>query len=204
MTRSKLTKHPMYSQIRRELSALRGREGARDILTRAQKHYAHCASLCADASKGERSHLKRTILPTAAIYKALLETDPENALTQADTVMTKLCAQGGRAMGVVLRLPGMKAGFMRLLPKLAKKQFGPECGFAFENFRGDQNALQMDMTACPYCRYSQRFGCPELTEVFCRSDFAVYGNLPGIQFLRTQTLGTGGSLCDFRFLRKPN
>ena len=62
--------------------------------------------------------------------------------------------------------------------------------------------LKMDMTACPYCRFATLFGCPELTPVFCESDFATYGDLPGIRFLRTQTLGTGGDRCDFQFIRE--
>ena len=33
------------------------------------------------------------------------------------------------------------------------------------------------------------------------SDFATYGNLSGIVFERTQTIGTGGNLCDFKFSR---
>lgn len=60
----------------------------------------------------------------------------------------------------------------------------------------------MDITTCPYCRYAKSLGCPELMSVFCDSDFATYGNLPGIKFKRSQTLGTGGSYCDFRFIRE--
>ena len=51
----------------------------------------------------------------------------------------------------------------------------------------------MDMTACPYCRYAKKLNCPELMPIFCDSDFATYGNLPGIRFERTQTIGTGGN-----------
>lgn len=39
-------------------------------------------------------------------------------------------------------------------------------------------------------------------QVFCDSDFATYGNLPGIKFERTQTLGSGGQCCDFKFIRE--
>ncbi|MBQ8603343.1 MAG: L-2-amino-thiazoline-4-carboxylic acid hydrolase [Oscillospiraceae bacterium] len=38
-----------------------------------------------------------------------------------------------------------------------------------------------------------------MTHNFCDSDIYCYGNLPGIKFERTQTLGTGGSCCDFSF-----
>jgi hypothetical protein len=44
-------------------------------------------------------------------------------------------------------------------------------------------------------------GCPELTKIFCENDERVYGNLPGLKFERTGTLGKGAKRCDF-YLRK--
>ena len=136
-----------------------------------------------------------------ALYKALLEIDRENALASAHTVMMNLCEIGGAIVGGMMKLPGMKSVFMWLLPKMAVKMFGPSCGFQFENYKVSKRMLKMDMTACPYCHYAKLFGCPELTFVFCNSDFVTYGNLPGIKFERTQILGTGGSCCDFKFTR---
>lgn len=199
---SKLTKHAMYRVLHRELAKLYGEDTTSRILVLAEGHYADCAGLCADAPKGEWTHLNNTILPTVSIYKALLEIDPEQALPSAHTVMMHVCEIGEAALRGMLKLPGMKAAFLWLLPKLANKMFGPSCGFRFENYQVSKRALKMDMTACPYCRYAKRFGCPELMPVFCDSDFATYGSLPGIQFRRTQTLGTGGECCDFRFSRE--
>ena len=197
-----LTKNPMYRLIRRELVKLYGEETTGRIIPMAEKHYGECAAICADAPEGEWVHLNNTILPTVSIYRALLEADPENALTSAHAVMMNVCEVGGAFMRGLLKLPGMKSVFMWFLPKLANKMFGSSCGFQFENYEVSKDALKMDMTACPYCRYAVLFGCPELTYVFCDSDFATYGNLPGIEFRRTQTLGTGGKCCDFRFSRE--
>ncbi len=58
--------------------------------------------------------------------------------------------------------------------------------------------FRMDITACPYCRYFRELGCPELTEIYCENDDRVYGNLPGLKFERTGTLGKGAERCDFR------
>lgn len=196
-----LTKNFKFRFIHKELVKLYGEEAAGRIAARAQKHYADCVLLCQDAPKGERMHLDNTILPTVSIYKALLETDPENALSSAHTVMMNMCALGGAFLRGMLRIPGMASVFMRLLPKMAVNMFGPSCGFQFENYGAGSHGLKMDMTACPYCRYAKLLGCPELMPVFCDSDFATYGGLPGIQFQRTQTLGTGGECCDFRFIK---
>ena len=35
----------------------------------------------------------------------------------------------------------------------------------------------------------------------CRADIINYGNLPYIDFIRTQTLCQGGDCCDFDFVR---
>lgn len=200
--KSGLTRNAMYRFIERELVRLYGEETASRVIALAQGHYDDCMLLCKSAPKGEWLHLNNTILPTVSIYKALLEMDPAHALSSAHTVMMNVCEKSGAVMRRALKLPGMKSVFMWLIPKAAVKMFGPDCGFRFEHFEARKDVVKMDMVACPYCRYAELFGTPELTFVFCDSDFAVYGNLPGIVFERTQTLGTGGTRCDFRFARQ--
>lgn len=190
-------KHLIY--IKRELLKIYGKEKTDIIISAAKKHHRDCLLLCSDASDGERMHLENTILPTVSFYKALLESDSENALTNTTAILISLCEKGGAALGVVLKFPGMKSFFMKTLSKMATKMFGRECGFDYINFQTGKNCLQMDMTMCPYLKYADLFKVPELSPLFCESDFATYGNLPGISFTRTETLGTGGSRCDFRF-----
>ena len=57
----------------------------------------------------------------------------------------------------------------------------------------------MDITACPYNRYFTELGVPELTKIFCINDECAYGDIPGLEFIRTQTLGKGGEKCDFLY-----
>ena len=200
--KSKLTKNRKFGFIRNGLVKRYGEETTAKIVALAEKHYAACEKLCEGATEGEWEHLSGTILPTVAVYKALLEVDSDHALTHANDIMMELCEKGGAAVGKLMKLPGMKSLFMWLLPKMAVRMFGPSCGFQFENYEASKGMLKMDMTACPYCRYAQHLGCPELMPVFCDSDFATYGNLPGIRFERTQTLGMGGERCDFKFVRE--
>ena len=60
------------------------------------------------------------------------------------------------------------------------------------------------MLVCPYFETCKKYGCPELTRFFCKSDDITYGNLhPRLVWHRTQILGTGGECCDFRlFIRE--
>ncbi len=187
--------------IRRRLIKIYGKEKTVIIVELAQKHYQECLALCKDASKGERTHLEDTILPTTVVYKALLEVDSENALKNTNDIIINLCEMGGSILDNMLKIPGMTAVFMKLLPKMALKLFGRECGFDYINFEASSDMMQMDMTMCPYVKYAKRFQVDELMPVFCNSDFATYGNLSKISFRRIETLGTGGSKCDFKFVR---
>ena len=64
----------------------------------------------------------------------------------------------------------------------------------YPNKKGE---YRMDITQCPYNRYFAELGCPELTKIFCGNDDRVYGDLPGLEFIRTGTLGRGADKCDF-------
>lgn len=197
-----LRKNNKYPFIRRALKKRYDKAALADVLRRAESHYTALAAKCADATPGEWTHLNNTILPTAAVYTALLETDPANALAVIHEALISLCRMGNRMMQVILRIPGMKGLFMRMLPDMATSLFGRECGFDYTNFSADEKHLAMDTTFCPYCKYAQLLGVEALMPTFCESDFATYGGLPGIRFTRTQTLGTGGDRCDFRFVRE--
>ena len=197
-----LRKNTKYPFIRHALAKRYDKAALTDILRRAENHYAALSAQCEGATPGEHFHLDNTILPTAAIYKALLEVDSANALAVTHEALISLCQTGNRMMRLILRVPGMKGLFMRLLPKMALKMFGRESGFDYTNFHADKAHLTMDTTVCPYCKYARLLGVEALMPTFCESDFATYGGLPGIRFERTQTLGTGGSCCDFRFIRE--
>ena len=197
-----LRKNAKYPFIRRTLAKKYDKTALAVILDKAEAHYNTLAARCTSATPGEWTHLEGTILPTAAVYKALLDTDAANALAVTHGAIIDLCRTGNRVMQVILRIPGMKALFMRLLPKMALSMFGRECGFDYTGYHADKALLEMDMTVCPYCKYARQLGVEALMPTFCESDFATYGNLPGIRFARTTTLGTGGDKCDFRFIRE--
>ena len=187
--------------INSQLEKIYGKEKTTVIVKLAQKHYQECKALCKDASKGEWTHLEDTILPTTAVYKALLEADKENALSITNDIIMDLCEKAGSILNTMLKVPVMPAVFMKVLPKMAVKLFGRECGFDYINFEANGDRMQMDMTMCPYVKYAKRFRVEELMSVFCNSDFATYGSLDKITFRRIETLGTGGSKCDFKFVR---
>ena len=197
-----LRKNVKYPFIRRILAKKYDKAALRRILDGAETHYAALSARCEGATSGEWFHLNNTILPTAAVYKALLDTDADHALAVTHEAVLSLCRMGNRMMRFILRIPGMKGLFMRLLPKMALGMFGRDCGFDYTHYAADSTRLEMDVTICPYCKHAVLLGVEALLPTFCESDFATYDDLPGIRFRRTQTLGSGGSCCDFRFVRE--
>ena len=62
----------------------------------------------------------------------------------------------------------------------------------------EKGCFRMDIIECPYNKYLTEQGCPELNILFCENDVHSYGNLPGLKFTRTKTIGAGDELCDFK------
>jgi hypothetical protein len=56
----------------------------------------------------------------------------------------------------------------------------------------------MDIVQCLCNKYLTKQGCPELNVLFCKNDIHAYGNLSGLRFTRTRTIGAGDDLYDFK------
>ena len=167
--------------------------------------YARSAELFAEnenAPKALFTHLKQ-ILPCIAFYESLLKItgDREKALAFFDkwafVEIEKMVGPARRIMAL---------GFYKKMPdmcdKMLDKLFGAEAGFESRAVP-DAPKFARDMTVCPYFETCKKYGCPELTQFFCKSDDITYGNLhPNLVWGRTQTLGTGGECCDFRLYLK--
>lgn len=151
---------------------------------------------------GEHAHTDNFIFPSAAVYLTLLESEQrEQAYSVIENAATVYTTKAGRALAGLMRLPGMKGLFIRMWDSLTKKKFGEDCGFQNVFYPKRKNEYRMDVVVCPYVRYFTELGCPELTRIYCANDDRVYGHLPGLEFKRSGTLGTGAARCDF-YLRK--
>ena len=66
----------------------------------------------------------------------------------------------------------------------------------------EKNSFSVTMHRCFWNDTYNEYGCPEVCQFACACDDITYGDLKHIAYHRTQTLGTGGSCCDFRFEKK--
>ena len=153
-------------------------------------------------SKGEHSHTDNYIFPAAAIYLTLKETMGQKAAYDViESSAIGMTTNAGKKLAGLMMLPGMKNLFVKIWDPMTRKMFGPNNGFKNVFYPKTKDEFRMDIVSCPYCRYFMELGCPELTKIYCENDNRVYGNLPGLEFKRTGTLGTGADRCDF-YLRK--
>ena len=148
--------------------------------------------------KGVRIHTDNFIFPSAAIYLTVREAvGNEAAFGMIENAAVTHCEPMGRKLSGLMKVPWMPGLFIRIWDPMTKKVFGPGNGFRNVFYPKRKNEFRMDVTVCPYCRYFGELGCPELTKIFCENDDRIYGNLPGLIFERTGTLGKGAERCDF-------
>ena len=184
--------------IRAEMDKALPKEQSDRLWQKASDRLAEILDRYSSLPKGLRFHTHRYIFPAAAVYLTLKEgIGKEMAYRIIEDAVIANTEPMGRKIAGMMRIPGMPALFLRIWDPLTKRMFGTENGFKNVYYPKKKNEYRMDITACPYCRFFAELGCPELTKIYCENDDRVYGNLPGIKFERTGTLGKGADRCDF-------
>ena len=149
-------------------------------------------------SDGVRFHTENKIFPAAAIYLTLKESiGQDDAYRVMEEATFKTADAAAKKLSALLRLPGMRSLFVKAWDPLTRKMFGENSGFQNVFYPKKKGEYRMDVVSCPYNRYFTELGCPELTKSSCGADDHVYGDLPGLKFERTTTIGRGGKRCDF-------
>lgn len=151
-----------------------------------------------DLPKGVHLHTDNKILPMAAVYLTVKEAvDPGTTYKIVENAAIRKCKGIEETLRRLMKLPGMRSLFIKIWDPLTQKVFGQSSGFQNTFYPKRKGEYRMDVIACPYSRYLTELGCPELTKIFCENDERIYGNLPGIRFERTGTIGKGADRCDF-------
>lgn len=196
---------PYLDVGQRVLAEKRGKVKAALLAARAQARYdelyAHRPRFHHPAL---RQHLEESILPGLALYQTLREEsdDQEAVLAEIDRILAALVERSGRRqlVQVMGRLPDPFA-ILRIVNRWAMKRVYPPEGWRFEWVEDSDQRIAYDARECFYLNVLTAYGAPELTAHFCAVDDLLFGDLPGIAWERTKTLGRGDDRCDFRFRR---
>ena len=188
-------KAPMRAEVEKHLP----KDEADALWRQAEEKLAALMTQYADLPKGMRFHTESRIFPSAAIYLTFKERLGEKtAYSVVENAAIELTDNLGKKLARMMRLPGMRSLFVRIWDPLVRKVFGENNGFRNAFYPKKKGEYRMDVLACPYQKYFTELGCSELTRIYCENDERTYGNLPGIVFERTGTLGKGARRCDFR------
>lgn len=186
---------------KKEIEASFTAEETSELWKTAENYYRQLLSENAQVPKEIAVHTNENIFPAIAVYKAVQGKYPEKAMEILEKGAAKVSEKSGRMLSKMLKIPGFKSIFMKIFSLGVKTTFGEKAGFSYRFISDTSRDLEFDMLKCPYTDYCKKYGCEELTHIFCKNDEYAYGNLPGIKFIRTETIGTGGSCCDFKFKR---
>lgn len=187
---------------RAELEALLGRFRSEEVLRTAEQVFDALLSKYPDLLREEKAHACSNIFPAIAFYRSFQCHNIEPAMEILEKGAADIARKKGRSYAAAVKFPGMKNIFLKMFSVGVNKSFGDSANFSHEVIANNKNAFEFNITKCPYQKYCEMEGCPELTHIFCKNDEYTYGSLPGISFIRTKTLGTGGDLCDFKFRRE--
>lgn len=107
------------------------------------------------------------------------------------------------------KIPAMKklashGWFVRMLKITMPIKFGNTVGYGWDvEFPKCPNDTYSLIThTCIYHDIFSKYGMPELTAVFCEVDDFMYSELPRAQFIYTQQIGRGGTMCDYTFKKR--
>lgn len=190
--------------IKAEIEQILSKEQSDALWRKATAQLDQLLQRYADLPAGVHAHTDTYILPSAAIYLTakgyMTEQQAYAVIEQAAIANT---ARYGKMLANMMKLPFMRDLFIRMWDPMTKKRFGKDSGFQNRFYPKKKGEYRMDILACPYCRYFTELGCFELTKIFCENDERGYGNLPGLIFERTGTLGKGAGCCDFCIRKAP-
>lgn len=144
--------------------------------------------------------LTQTILPRIALYQALQKT----GFSQEDVfrhmrkyMMDKVAAKKHSSTAKMELVPGFYAIYSKVFLKIMRTTDLQE-----STQKAGKNYFDITITKCLWHTACVENGCAELCSLFCDVDDVTYGGLKKISFSRTQTLGYGGSCCDFHLFKK--
>lgn len=150
-----------------------------------------------DIPQGEHYHTDSIIFPKAAMYLAMKEKIGEDALVIIEEFGKEYAMRIGKKLASITKTRFMSKVFMKIFGHMSKSKFGNANGFEQKFYEGNSAKVQFDILQCPYKKYFALCGCSEISSFSCDSDVYCYGNLPHVEFKRTETLSKGGNRCDF-------
>ena len=160
----------------------------------------NCINSLSGKSESQTKMLIGTILPRIALYKALMADKKYSERAYEITrkyLIEVVGAEKHRETSNMEKVPFFYEIYSRAFLKIMKKT-----DLQKSTAKLGDGYYDVTITDCLWHNACVENGCEELCRAFCEVDDVNYGNLSKLGFSRTQTLGMGGSCCDFHFYKK--
>ncbi|MBQ8641988.1 MAG: L-2-amino-thiazoline-4-carboxylic acid hydrolase [Clostridia bacterium] len=191
-----------FKNIKKDLVQRYGREAAARIWEKAGANLEELCGRYAHLPGKVKVHTDGNMFRNAAVYMAIKEEYPADALEILESGVEREGRRVAKILSILLHIPGMKRVMLFVFAKMLDSMFGEEAGFQCTKHCVSKNEVRFDVNRCPYCKYLTEIGCPEIIRFSCEVDDWIYGDLPGLAYSRTGTLGKGADRCDFCLKRK--
>jgi len=189
-----------HTRLAKDLS----REAADRLILRAEVHYHNLMagnSLIQSITPNMDKELHDLIYPVLAMYRAMLEEDPNQglALEKLEILMKEDFFRGlGKGIGFLDFLPDPFQVIRPVLRRMTQSQYPPGFQVVVED---DRNCFAINAIRCFKLEVLTDLNAGELTGLYCKTDDWLSAKLPKIHWSRTKTLAQEHDMCDFRWSR---
>ncbi len=172
------------------------------IIRAAQRHHQTFNSTALSPNKQTRQIQQQRILPVAALYQALVEVTGDQKQAYAITeTLVKASFFRVQLFGIRM-LNYLPDPFPIIRPVLRVMVRFSEMPNGQEIIRDDRICFAVNVRQCFIYDTLLKIGSPELTPIFCATDDWLSAAMPKVRWERTQTIGRGANLCDFKWCQK--
>ena len=190
----------IYKGFRKTITAQFGETQAAEIWENANRHLAF---LNAWASQMD-SDSRMMILPAVALYKALYEYAPQQALPLLTSYGTKMGEKISRIVHCITSIPGVPRLLWKQMPKLMRTMSSPDKGYTRRIVSESNELVGVDILSCPLHNWAVKIGVPEAALVVCAMDKAYMTGIKHIRYNRTTSVAEGAECCDYRLSYGPS
>lgn len=190
----KLSKSLIFKGFRKMLNVEFGEAEASQIWQEANTHLLELE----DAYPNIIGDNKMMILPSAALYLALRNYAPEQALPLMCAYGAKM---GKRVAGIIhgiTTIPGVSRLIWKNAPQLMRNSSSPEIGYTRRIISETNELVAVDILSCPLHDAAVKIGVPEAALMVCAMDKAYMTGFKYIRYTRTTSVAEGDECCDYR------
>ena len=141
---------------------------------------------------------KMMILPAAALYLALRDHAPEQALPLLQSYGTKMGNKIAGVVHAVTSIPGVSRLMWKNAPKLMRNSSSPKKGYTRRIVSETNELVAVDILSCPLHDVAVKIGIPEAALMVCAMDKAYMSGFKYIRYTRTASVAEGDECCDYR------